>query len=262
MPTINNSNKNKNNASTAPTSIQRGNYNRALAGPLLLVLGHAASIPIQHLLLKTNPFGVHPQPASLALVSPTFWPTTQPALPSLLTVYLGMTAALVLKQAIWAFYVSNEFMTLQFAIFGVISVILYERICAVVFSLAPINPFWRPELLYTGSVVHVFAVGMELGAELQRKTFKDDARNRGKLCTTGLWGVVRHPNFACNVVYGAAYGVAAGGWLFGMLPLGMYLGNFVGNAIPPKEKYLGGRYGKQWERYVGVVRWVLCPGVY
>ena len=87
-------------------------------------------------------------------------------------------------------------------------------------------------------------------------------RNRGKLCTTGLWGVVRHPNFACNVVYGAAYGVAAGGWPFVVFPLGMYLGNFVTNAIPPKEEYLRGKYGRRWERYVEEVRWKLCPGVY
>ena len=66
-------------------------------------------------------------------------------------------------------------------------------------------------MLYTASIVHVLAALVELGAELQRKRLKDDYRNGRELCTTGLWGVVRRPHFACNVVHGAAYGVAAGG---------------------------------------------------
>ena len=91
-------------------------------------------------------------------------------------------------------------------------------------------------MLYTASIVHVLAALVELGAELQRKRLKDDYRNGRELCTTGLWGVVRRPHFACNVVHGAAYGVAAGGgWPFLVLPLGMYLGE---------------------------VGWSLCPGVY
>lgn len=57
----------------------------------------------------------------------------------------------------------------------------------------------------------MLAALVELGAELQRKRLKDDYRNGRELCTTGLWGVVRRPHFACNVVHGAAYGVAAGG---------------------------------------------------
>lgn len=42
MTSINSSDRN--NAPTTPTAIQRGDYNRTLNGPLLLVLGHAASI--------------------------------------------------------------------------------------------------------------------------------------------------------------------------------------------------------------------------
>ena len=153
-------------------------------------------------------------------------------------------------------------MTLRFALFGVLADFVYEGVCALAFSGAPRNPLWRPAFVHVGAAVHALAAAVELGAELQRKRFKDEPRNRGRLCTTGLWGVVRHPNFAMNVVYGAAYGFAAAGPLFAVLPVAMYLGNFITNAIPPKEVYMKEKYGEQWEKYRRVVRWKLCPGVY
>ena len=241
-------------------SIQRENYQWTLPGPIFLILGRLACIPLQYFLVSSNPLGVSQLPTK-DTITMSFWPAPGPP-PSPLLVFLAMTGVLVVKQSIWVFYISNEAMTLSFAFFGVVADFIYEGICAVVFSAAYSNPLWRPEFLYYGAAVHFLAAAVELGAELQRKRFKDDPRNKGKLCTKALWGVVRHPNFAMNVVYGAAYGFAVGGPVFAVLPVAMYLGNFVTNAIPPKEVYLADKYGEQWERYRRVTRWKLCPGVY
>lgn len=247
-------------SSDNPVSVQRGNYAWTLPAPLFLILGRIVCIPLQHAIISHNPFSIPPPTTNSLDLS--FWPTTFPAPPSPETVFLGMTAVLVLKQSIWAFYISNEAMTLPFAFFGVVADFIYEGLCALVFSLASENPMWRPSFLYLGAAVHGCAALLELAAELQRKWFKDDPRNRGRLCTTGLWGVVRHPNYAMNVVYGAAYGFATGGPLFVALPVAMYVGNFVTNAVPSKEVYLEGKYGEQWEKYRRVVRWKLCPRVH
>jgi protein-S-isoprenylcysteine O-methyltransferase Ste14 len=246
--------------SADPLSIQRGNYAWTLPGPLLLILGRLACIPLQHLILSINIFNA-PR-SSTAVPNLSFWPSSFPIPPAPEHVFLGITGVLVLKQAIWAFYISREHMSIRFALFGVIADFFYEGISALVFSCALLNPTWRPEFLYVGAAVHAAAAAVELAAELQRKRFKDDPGNRGRLCTSGPWGVVRHPNFAMNVLYGAAYGFATGGLLFVGFPVAMYVGNFVTNAIPPKETYLKGKYGEQWERYKRVVRWKLCPGVY
>jgi protein-S-isoprenylcysteine O-methyltransferase Ste14 len=243
-----------------PVSIQRGNYNWTLPGPLFLILGRLACIPLQYAIVTSNPLSISQLPRS-STQHPSFLPAWLPALEPL-TIFLGMTGVLVVKQGIWAFYISNEHMTLAFAFFGVVADFLYEGVCALVFSVAAANPMWTPVFLYLGAALHFLAATSELAAELQRKRFKDDPKNGGKLCKEGAWGVVRHPNFAMNVVYGAAYGFATGGPLFALLPVGMYLGNFMTNAIPPKEVYLAEKYGEQWEKYRRMVRWKMCPGVY
>ncbi|OAK95134.1 hypothetical protein IQ06DRAFT_297995 [Phaeosphaeriaceae sp. SRC1lsM3a] len=246
--------------SADPLSIQRGNYAWTLPGPLLLILGRLACIPLQHLILTTNIFNI-PRP-NTAVIDLFFWPSSLSSPPAPEFVFLGMTVVLVFKQAIWAFYISREHMTMRFAFFGVVADFFYEGISALVFRFALLNPSWRPSFLYAGAVIHLVAAAVELGAEIERKRFKDDPKNKGKLCTSGPWRVVRHPNFAMNVVYGAAYGFATGGLLYVGMPIAMYMGNFVTNAIPPKETYLKGKYGAQWEQYKRVVKWKLCPGVY
>lgn len=243
-----------------PMGVQRGDYTWTVREPLLFCLGRLASIPLQHALIAHSPFGVSHLPRSHT-PNPPFPPSWLPV-PDPLTLFLGMTGVLVIKQSVWIFHLCNERITLPFAFFAVVADFIYEGICALVFSTASKNPMWRPAFLYAGAVVHFCAALGELVAELQRKAFKDGPENEGKLCTKGAWGLVRHPNFGLNVVYGAAYGFAAGGPVFAVLTCALYLGNFVVNAIPPKEEYLAGKYGEQWERYRRVVRWKLFLGVY
>ncbi|KAH6643021.1 hypothetical protein C7974DRAFT_386605 [Boeremia exigua] len=240
-------------ASDNALSVQRGNYAWTLPGPLLMIAGRLVCIPLQYAIITALPS----TPTDLS-----FWPAALPAPPGPLAVFLGMTAVLVLKQSIWVLYICNEAVTLPFALFAGIADFMYESICAAVFTRAPSIPLWRPWMLYAGAAVHASAALAELAAELQRKRFKASPRNAGKLCASGLWGVVRHPNFALNVVYGAAYGFATAGPLFAGAPVAMYLSNFCYNAIPPKEAYLKGKYGDEWEGYRRVVRWKLFPGVY
>ena len=240
--------------------VQRGDYSWTIREPLFFCLGRLASIPLQHAIIAYNTFGVSQLPRSHPL-NPSFAPSRLPV-PEPLALFLAMTGVLVFKQSIWMFHLCNERITLQFACFGVLADFLYEGICAFVFSLAAKNLIWRPELLYTGAAVYFLAAQVELAAELQRKAFKDEPKNEGKLCTTGVWGLVRHANFSMNVVYGAAYGFPTGGPLFALFPIALYVGNFATNAIPAKEEYLAGKYGEQWEKYRGVVRWKLFPGVY
>lgn len=192
-----------------PLSIQRGNYNRAFAGSLLLGLGRTLSIPLQHWILTAHPlsrFGIPRQPTNGILHLPLVG--TQPQLS---TIFLGMTATLVLKQNVWIWGYCNELITTPFAFFGVVAPALYECLSALVFSGAASNPLWRKEFLYAGAALHFLAAAAELGSELARAGFKRGSENKGRLYKGGLFGVVRHPNYAANVVYGAAYGFAAGG---------------------------------------------------
>jgi protein-S-isoprenylcysteine O-methyltransferase Ste14 len=197
-----------------PLSIQRGNYNRSLPGPLLLGLGRIVSIPLQYWILTAHPlsrFGIPRPPTDGILDLPFAGPQ-----PQLSTIFLGMTATLILKQNAWIWGYCNERITMPFAFFGVLVPAIYEALCALVFTSAASNPLWRKEFLYVGAAVHFLAAATELVSELGRASFKRDPKNKGKLYKGGLFGVVRHPNYAANVVYGAMYGFAAGGTAFAL----------------------------------------------
>jgi protein-S-isoprenylcysteine O-methyltransferase Ste14 len=246
-----------------PIGVQRGNYKRSLAGPLFLAVGRITSIPLQQFILAKHPLSLLgvPRPPTDGTITLPFLPpqwTTQPLFPFLITL---MPAVLVTKQILWMSY-CNELITLPYAFFAVLSTYIYEGVTTLVFTSAAVNPLWSPTFVKIATAIHVTAAVAELGCELHRRSFKADPKNRGKLCTTGLWGLCRHPNYAANVIYGTAYGFAAGGPVYAAMTGGMYISNFTLNAIPPKEEYLAKKYGVGWEKYKKDVRWKLFPGIY
>ncbi|KAK7191258.1 hypothetical protein DPSP01_008328 [Paraphaeosphaeria sporulosa] len=243
-----------------PLSIQRGDYARTLAGPLLLGLGRMVSIPLQHWLLTAHllsHFGIPRPPSDGVLELPLVG-----AQPQLSTIFLGMTATLILKQNAWIWGYCAERITVPFAFFGVVVPAIYECLSALVFSYASSNPLWRKEFLYVGAAVHFFAAAVELGSELARARFKGRIENRGRLYKGGAWGLVRHPNYAANVVYGAAYGFAAGGPVYALFTGAFYWSNLTGNATPAKENYLAERYPEEWEQYKKDVPWKMFLGIF
>ncbi|KAF2690080.1 hypothetical protein K458DRAFT_399463 [Lentithecium fluviatile CBS 122367] len=247
-----------------PVGVQRGNYARNPTGPLLLALGRLLSLPLQHFLISSHPLSILgiPRPPTSGTLTLPFLPAkwaAQPLFPFLIGIL--MPGALVAKQMIWMCY-CNELITTPFAFFGSVADYFYEGITSLVFTGAAVNPLWHPSFVKTATAIHIAATLAELGCELHRRSFKSDPKNKGKLCTTGLWGLCRHPNFACNVIYGTAYGFAAGGPIYAMMTGGMYLSNFTLNAIPPKEEYLAKKYGEGWEKYKKEVRWKMFPGIY
>ncbi|KAJ4349725.1 uncharacterized protein N0V89_008343 [Didymosphaeria variabile] len=240
--------------------IQRGNYNRSLAGPLLLGMGRIISLPLQHLVITAHPlsrFQIPRPPTHGVLDLPIMG-----AQPQISTIFLGMTATLILKQNVWIWGYCNELITVPFAFFGVMVPAIYESLSALVFTSAASNPLWRPEFLYAGAAVHLLAAVTELVSELGRASFKSKKENKGRLYRGGLLGLVRHPNYAANVVYGAAYGFAAGGPLYALFTGAFYWSNLTGNATPTKEKYLAERYPEEWEGYKREVRWKMFPGIF
>lgn len=204
-----------------PLGIQRGNYDRSLPGPFLLSLGRIISLPLQHWVITKHPlstFNIPRPPTHGSINLPLIGPQ-----PQLSTIFLGMTATLLLKQNAWIWGYCNERITLPFAFFGVVVPAIYEALCALVFTSGAANPFWTPACLYAGAGVHVVAAITEWVSEMVRHGFKQRKENKGKLYKGGLFGVVRHPNYACNVVYGAAYGFAAGGPLCALFSKFSYL---------------------------------------
>lgn len=92
--------------------------------------------------------------------------------------------------------------------------------------------------------------------------FRKDAKNRGKVYTGGVWGVIRHPNFLGFTIWSTAFATAAGGWGFGLLALAMFAYILCGTSVRVLEGYMDGAYGKEWQRATEKVRWKMVPGIW
>lgn len=77
-------------------------------------------------------------------------------------------------QSIWCFLVASP-----------VLVVVTSETCAT-----------GPSMLdFLGWCVWVLAFACEVVADQQKKAFRDDASNKGKFITTGLWSLSRHPNY-------------------------------------------------------------------
>lgn len=154
-------------------------------------------------------------------------------------------------------------MTVPRVLFGVLGDVVFESVTTLVFCAATKNPLFSERIFYTGLSLYFAGVAIELVAELQRAAFKRKPENEGKLRTTGFWSITRHINSAMkNVVYGFAYRLATGGPMYSIPTAGMYLTNFIANAMPSNEAYCKKKYGRQWEEYEKKTPRQLIPDIY
>ena len=110
----------------------------------------------------------------------------------------------------------------------------------------------------------MYAVGImtELVAEIQRKRFKADPNNKGKVYTGGLWQFARHINYGGYTLWRAGYAMAGGGWIWGVLVGAFFFADFSTRAVPILNEYCEKRYGAEWENFKNQTPYRLIPGIY
>lgn len=88
-----------------------------------------------------------------------------------------------------------------------------------------------------GVALFVCGLNIELASELTRKEWKRDPSNKGKLYTGGLFGIVRHPNYAGFVLWQAGGIMVIGGLLSNVLVGAAFGCNMVNRAVLGLEYY-------------------------
>ncbi|KAF3928194.1 hypothetical protein AA313_de0206305 [Arthrobotrys entomopaga] len=240
-----------------PWSVQRGNYAWSPTTALFFTLGRLLTLPVQYMILtKSNPTAT-----LTAFTNPT---ATLSSLTLSQTLLLAMPAYAVFKHIYWSWFLMREPLTAQFVIFATFGDMAFEALTSYISTIAPSIPipYWSPSLLIPGAILDFTGITAELLSETQRAAWKKDGKNEGKVYTGGLWGWVRNPSYTCNVVFSFGYALAAGGPLYAVAYSGVYVCNFVFNAVPGLEGYMRGKYGRRWEVVERKVRWRLFPGVY
>lgn len=191
-------------------------------------------------------------------------------LPASHFVILTMAVGSAVKQSYWLTVLSQE----TFPPASAIAVSVYNTfvnttntllfLTAATTSLsAPAFPGTNiPYPLLVGSTLYTIGIVLETVSEYQRKKFKDDPANKGKVMRSGLWGWARHINYGGYALWRAAYSLASSGLVGGLVMGSFQTYDFLTRSVPELNDYCSERYGEQWESFKRDVRWTILPGIY
>ena len=99
-----------------------------------------------------------------------------------------------------------------------------------------------------GLLLFFAGTALETVSEVQRKAFKDDARNAGRLYTGCLISLLRHANYFFDAVTYVRYVLlASNSWLDG--------------SIPELSHHLATKYKERWTAYCAATPYQLIPWV-
>ena len=103
--------------------------------------------------------------------------------------------------------------------------------------------------------VGLFLVGSYLNtwSEVERKRFKDDPANQGKLFTQGLFRYARHINYFGDLVWVTGWALATGNPWAAIIPVLLAAG-FVFLAIPSLSAHLREKYGSQYDQWASTTK--------
>jgi protein-S-isoprenylcysteine O-methyltransferase Ste14 len=252
--------------------ISRGDYTKTPLGTSLFValrsidpfiqysiLAHGVGASLLHRVgLRTLPAGI-PARSGISMIDPL-------QLSPYRIILLGMTVGSMLKQNYWAVALSGEPMSVKNAfIVCTFNTIMnginnYGFLLSANFASSS-SSFPQPSLI-VGSTLYVVGLLTELIAEMQRKRFKADPKNKGKPYTEGLWKYARHINYGAYTVWRAGYALAAGGWVLGAAIAAFFFSDFATRGVPILNEYCEKRYGADWEQFKKQTRYRLIPGIY
>jgi len=251
--------------------VQRGKYGSSPLNTSLFIGLRTADVFLQYGILAT---GLADPLLNVLNVShtPNFAPTVALGLPLEPLLILAMAAGSTLKQAYWAAYISkeelparNSFIISTFnTIMNSVNSILSFTSAASAFTpsvLTATDDNGASILLILSSVSYFVGLALEAVAETQRKTFKDDPKNAGKLYTGGLFGLARHINYGGYTIWRASYALASGGWIWGSIMAAFFKFDFTQRAIPILDEYCTTRYGASWVEYKKKTPYLLVPGL-
>ncbi len=97
-------------------------------------------------------------------------------------------------------------------------------------------------------------------SELQRHFWKNHQENKGKLYTIGLFKYSMHINYFGDILWVSAYAIITRNYYSIAIPTLLFC-LFVFWNIPALDKYLAGKYKKQFDKYKKITK-KLIPFIY
>jgi steroid 5-alpha reductase family enzyme len=158
---------------------------------------------------------------------------------------------------ITSFYLSKRKMPIE-ELFGVIAACAAYQIGFVLLG------GWQSDPISLFDVVGIllFIIGSYINtySEIQRKRFKDNPNNKGKLYTQGLFQYARHINFFGDVCWVTGWAIITHNLWSGIIPIMLTLGFILFN-IPILSSYLEKKYGVDYLDWIKNTK-KLIPFIY
>ncbi|KAL1701927.1 hypothetical protein EV121DRAFT_262599 [Schizophyllum commune] len=261
----------------------RGRYETSVGGIVSMLVGRAADIPLQYALFKKGyalsalvKVGLM-QPSEIGNAALTTGPGIG-GLGPIPTLLLGMYTVGSLRHAYWV----TRTNTMYFGPSGGAIVSLYNtfmntantlvaayttsHLAQVVTNVTYADSFggWAASLgwqQWVGLALFASGITIEMYSEETRKAFKKDPRNKGKVDDTGLFGIVRHPNYLGYTLWRTGASLATGSVPAALVTLCFQVFQFA-SAIPHLAAHMAAKYGQQWRDYEDRVQYKVIPGVY
>lgn len=193
----------------------------------------------------------------IAVVASWFGQVSQPGDVARRTILFAFAVVLWVRMTTTAYLLLNRRFDWSECI-AVIGAVAFYQFGFALFGGATVAPLDAVDLVAVG----LFVLGslFNTGAELQRKRFKADPANMGKLYTKGLFGLVRHPNYLGDVLWALGWAfITRNAWAL-LIPI-VAASGFVFMFIPQLSVYLAERYGAQYDDWARRTK-RLVPFVY
>jgi len=187
--------------------------------------------------------------------------------PTLLT---GLYAAAAVRHMHWITFTN----TYEWSFAQAANVVLYNLFVDTFNTLTAVRAITTSSPVIGGSFVEalgwkqwigislfVLGIFMETMCEESRKGFKADPANKGKVDDTGLWSIVRHPNYLGYILWRSGVTLSTGS-IGATLGFGVFqIAIFMLQSIPGLSGHMSQRYGEQWTAYEKRVPYKLIPGI-
>ncbi|KAF7297316.1 S5A-REDUCTASE domain-containing protein [Mycena indigotica] len=241
-------------------------------GTATFTLGRLSDAPLQYFMF-TEGWAVKAL-TSVGIRASSLLLTTGPGVAGLApipTLMTGMYAVAGLRHAYWVLFTNSYDWKLPEASM----VVLYNTFLNTTSSLVAAHaltssplPILGDRLIdcigwkqWAGITLFTTGIAIELISEQTRKAFKKDLRNKGKIDDTGLWGLVRHPNYLGYTLWRTGIMLTTGSLTASALMAVFQIIAFTTGGIPDISAHMADRYGAQWEDYKQRVPSALIPGI-
>lgn len=125
----------------------------------------------------------------------------------------------------------------------------------------PLTSYTVPLQMLIGGAMFLVGASVETISEIQRKRFKKNPANKGKIIRSGLWKLARHINYGGYLLWRSGVWFASGSFGASIFLAGFLLYDFSNVSIKGMDAYMTKKYGDQWIEYKEEVPYLIIPGL-